>query len=44
MEEFKRDINGTICQRLIKSEWQPSFIEQWYDRTIVLDRNWRESK
>ena len=28
VEEFKRGINGTICQKLIKSEWQPSFIEQ----------------
>jgi len=28
VEEFKRGINGTIHQRLIKSEWQPSSIEQ----------------
>ena len=27
VEEFKREINGIIYQRLIKSEWQPSFIE-----------------
>ena len=23
---------------------QPSFIEQWYRRTMALDRNWRESR
>jgi len=44
VKEFKREINVTICQRLIESEWLPSLIEQWYNRTIALDRNWRESK
>jgi len=39
VEEFKRGINGTICQKLIKSECQPSFIEQWYGKAIALDRN-----
>ena len=28
VEEFKRRINATICQRLMKSEQQPSLIEQ----------------
>jgi len=28
VEEFKREINGTICQRLIESEQHPSSIEQ----------------
>jgi len=28
VEEFKRGMNRAICQKLIKSEWQPSFIEQ----------------
>jgi len=28
VEEFKRDINATICQRLMESEWQLSSIEQ----------------
>ena len=27
VEEFKRDINATIHQRLIESEWQLSLIE-----------------
>ena len=44
VKEFKREINVTICQRLIESERLPSLIEQWYNRTIALDRNWRESK
>jgi len=25
-------------------EWQPNSIEQWYDRAIALNRNWRESR
>ena len=44
VKEFKREINVTICQRLIELERLPSLIEQWYNRTIALDRNWRESK
>ena len=28
----------------MKSEWQPTFIEQWYNRVIVLDRNWTENR
>ena len=28
IDKFKRGINGTICQRLIESEQQPSLIEQ----------------
>jgi len=39
VEELKREINATICQRLMESEWRPSSIKQWYDRTISLDRN-----
>jgi len=39
VEEFKRGINTMICQRLMKSEWQPGSIEQLYDKIIVLDRN-----
>jgi len=33
-----------IHQRLINSEQQPESVEQWYNRAIFLDRNWRESK
>jgi len=39
VEEFKREINGVIHQRFMESECQPSSIEQWYDKAIVLDRN-----
>jgi len=44
VEKFKRGMNRTIYQRLMESEQQPSFIKQWYDRAIALNRNWRESK
>jgi len=44
VEEFKRGINGGIRRKLMESENPPAFIEQWYKRATVLDRNWRESK
>jgi len=28
----------------MKLEYQPGSIEQWYERAVNLDRNWRESK
>jgi len=28
----------------MKLEWQLASIEQWYNRTIALNRNWRESR
>ena len=28
VEEFKKEINTTICWRLIESEWQPNSIRQ----------------
>ena len=28
VKEFKRKMNGAICQRLMESEWQPSSIKQ----------------
>ena len=39
VEKFKRGMNRTIYQRLMESEQQPSFIKQWYDRAIALNRN-----
>ena len=39
VEEFKRDMNETIYQKLMESEQQPSSIKQWYDRAIALDKN-----
>jgi len=44
IKEFKREINETICQRLMESEWQSILIKQWYEWTINLDRNWKESR
>jgi len=39
IEEFKRGMNGTIRRKLIEAENQPGPIEQWYRRSIALDRN-----
>ena len=44
VEEFKRGMNGAIRRKLMKAEYQLGTVKQWYDRTIALDRNWRESK
>jgi len=44
MEEFKRGINGGIRRKLMEAENPPASIEQWYRRTMALDRNWRESR
>ena len=44
VEEFKREINATIHQRLMELEWQLGSVEQWYDKPIALNRIWRESK
>ena len=44
IEEFKRGMNRVIYQRLIESEQQPSLIEQWYNRAIALDKNYRKSR
>jgi len=44
IEEFKWGMNGEIRRKLMKAENQPSFIEHWFSRANVLDRNWRESR
>ena len=44
VEEFKRRISAIIHWRLIKSEWQPSSIKQWYDWAIALNQDWRENR
>ena len=44
IEEFKREMNGTIKRKLMEAENQSGSIEQWFKRTIALDRNWRESR
>ena len=44
MEEFKRGMNGGIRRKLMEAENPLASIEQWYRRTMALDRNWRESR
>ena len=44
IEEFKRGMNSTIRRKLMEAERQPASIEQWYERAVNLDRNWRESR
>ena len=39
VEEFKRGMNGAIRRKLMEAESQLDFIEQWYRRTMALDRN-----
>jgi len=44
VEEFKREMNEAIRRKLMEAENQPGSIEQWFRRTIALDRNWRKSR
>ena len=44
IEEFKWGMNGNIRRKLMEAETQSCLIEQWFKRTIALDRNWRESR
>ena len=44
VEEFKRGMNREIKRKLMEAEDPPTSIEQWYQRTTALDRNWRESR
>ena len=44
MEKFKRGMNGGIRRKLMEVENPLASIEQWYKRTTVLDKNWRESR
>ena len=44
VKEFKRGMNGIIRKKLMEAENQPSSIEQWYQRAMALDKNWRESR
>ena len=44
VEEFKREMNRVIRRKLMEAENQLGSIEQWYKRTMTLDRNWRESR
>ena len=44
IEEFKQGINGRIRRKLMEAENPPTSIENWYRRTMALDKNWRESR
>ena len=44
IEEFKQGIKGRIRRKLMEVENLPTSIENWYRRTMALDRNWRESR
>ena len=44
IEGFKRGINGGIRRKLMEVENPLASIEQWYRRTMALNRNWRESR
>ena len=44
IEEFKRGVNGGIQRKLMEVEDPLTSIEQWYQRAMALDRNWRESR
>jgi len=33
-----------IKRKLMEAENQPGSIEQWYKRTMALDKNWKESR
>ena len=44
VEEFKRGMNGGIRRKLMEAKNPPASIEQWYRRTMALNRNWRESR
>ena len=37
-------MNRMIRRKLIETEHQLDSIKQWCSRTIILDRNWRESR
>jgi len=39
VKEFKRRMNGVIRRKLMKAEYPPRSIEQWYERLVNLDRH-----
>ena len=43
-QEFKREINGVIRQKLMELEYPLWYIKQWYKQVVNLNRYWRESK
>ena len=44
IEEFKRRLNRNIRRRLAEAESPPVTIEEWWERSVRLDRNLRQSR
>ena len=44
IEEFKREINGGIRRKLMEAKNPPASVEQWYQRAMALNRNWKENR
>ena len=44
IEEFKRELNGNIRRRLAEAELPPTIIEEWWERSVKLNRNLRQSR
>ena len=44
VEEFKRGLNGNIRRRLAEVELPPVTIDEWWERSVRLDRNLRQSR
>jgi len=44
IEEFKKELSGTIRRKLAEAEEPPSTIEEWQERAVRLDKNQRQSR
>jgi len=44
VKEFKREINGSIKHKLIEIEQSSRDIKEYFERTINLNKYWRESR
>ena len=44
IKEFKRGLNGNIRRRLAEAESPSVTIEEWWERSVRLDRNLRQSR
>jgi len=42
--EFKRSLNAGLWKRLTELRPMPVTIEEWYDKAIMMDRQWRVEK
>jgi len=44
VEEFKRELNGSIRRKLAEAEEPPTTIGEWQERAVRLDRNQRQNR